>query len=290
MYLTIHKYFHKDRISLKYSEHEDATACQNIRHKYFRQCLSDFHINGVEITSVADIPAGRGLGSSSSFTVALLHLLHTYRGEYISKYKLAKEACEVEIEKLGEPVGKQDQYAAAFGGLNFYEFLPSGFVNIEPIIMKKESYRRLEQNLMMFYLGGVHSASEILKEQSENLQEKEKARMQIEMCHLARTLKEEFQKNNVDAAGELLHENWMLKKTLADGITNPWIDDVYEHARNAGAAGGKLLGAGGAGFMLFYVPENRHGAVRKALSEFRELHFEMDNAGASIIYVDKDFG
>ncbi len=288
MYLTIHNSFFKDQIVLKYSKTETVNRFEEIEHRIFRQCLSDFDIRGVEISSMADIPSGTGLGSSSSFTVALLHLLHTYKGEYVSKYKLAKDACAVEIEKLGEPIGKQDQYAAAFGGLNFIEFLPNGFVNVEPVIMSAESYHRLEDNILMFYLGGTHSASTILKEQSANVKTADKAEVQKKMCALTRTLKEELQQNRIDAMGELLHENWMLKRSLASGISNPLIDDVYERARNAGALGGKLLGAGGAGFMIFYVKDENKEAVRKALSELREMDFEMDNSGASIVHVDKE--
>jgi len=288
MYLTIHNSFFKDQIVLKYSKTETVNRFEEIEHRIFRQCLSDFDIRGVEISSMADIPSGTGLGSSSSFTVALLHLLHTYKGEYVSKYKLAKDACAVEIEKLGEPIGKQDQYAAAFGGLNFIEFLPNGFVNVEPVIMSAESYHKLEDNILMFYLGGTHSASSILKEQSANVKTADKAEVQKKMCALTRTLKEELQQNRIDAMGELLHENWMLKRSLASGISNPLIDDVYETARNAGALGGKLLGAGGAGFMIFYVKDENKKAVRKALGELREMDFEMDNSGASIVHVDKE--
>lgn len=288
MYLTIHNYFHKDQIILKYSKTETVRDYDSIEHKYFKQCLKDFGIMGVEISSMADIPAGTGLGSSSSFTVALLHLLHTYRGEFVSKYKLAKDACEVEMDKLGEPIGKQDQFAAAFGGLKFYEFFPGGFVNVEPVVMASESYRILEENILMFYLGGVHSASAILKEQSQNIQTPDKAKVQQRMCRLARTLKEELQNNHPDAMGELLHENWMLKKSLACGITNCFIDETYEKAMAAGASGGKLLGAGGAGFMIFYVKPGKQNAVRKALSGLREMDFEMDNSGASIVHVDKE--
>lgn len=289
MYLTIHNYFEKDEIVLKYSKTETVKSYSEIEHRIFKQCLSDFGLKGVEISSMADIPAGTGLGSSSTFTVALLQLLHTYCGEYISKYKLAKEACAVEIEKLGEPIGKQDQFAAAFGGLKFYEFMPNGFVNVEPIIMLPESYNKLENNLMMFYLGGTHSASAILKEQSQNVKDVDKAIVQQKMCDITRLLKEELQKNNVDAMGELLHENWMLKKSLASNISNPIIDETYDKAIVAGAAGGKLLGAGGAGFMLFYVPEEKHSSVRAALSNLREMDFEMDNSGASIVMTDRDF-
>lgn len=290
MYLLMHNYFFKDKIILKYSETELVNSYDEIKHKYFKQCLSDFGIKGVAISSMADIPSGTGLGSSSSFTVALLLLLHTYKGEYISKYKLAKEACEVEINKLGEPIGKQDQFAASFGGLKFYEFHSNGFVNIEPIIMSPQSYQTLENNILMFYLGGVHLASAILSEQSQNLRTINKARVQQKMCDLARILKDELQKNNVDAMGELLHENWMLKKSLAHGISNPFIDDIYEKAKKAGAAGGKLLGAGGAGFLIFYIKPERQDAVRNALSHFREMDFELDNSGASVIHIDRDFG
>lgn len=290
MYLTIHNYFYKDRICLKYSKTEEVKKYEEIQHQYFRQCLSDFKINGVEITSMADIPAGTGLGSSSSFTVALLHLLHTYKGEYISKYKLAKDACEVEIKKLGEAVGKQDQFAAAFGGLKLYEFQPSGFVNVEPIIMEPKSYKKLERNILMFYVGGTHSASEILREQSKNISDDEKANAQIKMCYIARELKKQLQENHVDAIGELLHENWELKKSLVREISNSKIDDTYNKAMNAGATGGKLLGAGGAGFMIFYVPDGKHKNVRAALSDLREIEFQLDNSGASIVHVDRDFG
>lgn len=288
MYLTIHNYFHKDQIVLKYSKTETIKDYDRIEHKYFKQCLKDFDIMGVEISSMADIPSGTGLGSSSSFTVALLHLLHTYKGEFVPKYKLAKEACEVEIDKLGEPIGKQDQFAAAFGGLKFYEFQPSGFVNIEPIIMNHQSYKTLEDNILMFYLGGVHSASTILKEQSQNVKKVAKAKVQQQMCNLTRTLKKELQKNNVDAMGELLHKNWMLKKSLASDISNPLIDATYEKAIRAGALGGKLLGAGGAGFMIFYVKPENQGAVRTALADLREMDFEMDNSGTTIVHVDKE--
>lgn len=288
MYLTAHSYFEKDQIVLKYSRIEVVKEYEEIEHRIFKQCLKDFDLKGIELSSMADIPAGTGLGSSSTFTVALLHLLHTYKGEYVSKYKLAKDACDVEIVKLGEPIGKQDQFASAFGGLKFYEFFPNGFVNVEPVIMELESYKKLENNLLMFYLGGSHSASDILKEQSQNIKAVNKAKIQQEMCDITKQLKVELQNNNVDAMGELLHKNWVLKKSLASGISNPFIDDAYERAMNAGATGGKLLGAGGAGFMLFYVPEDKHESVRVALNALREMDFEMDNSGASIVMTDKD--
>lgn len=289
MYLTIHNYFEKDQIVLKYSKTEVVHDFSKIEHRIFKQCLTDFNVKGVEISSMADVPAGTGLGSSSTFTVALLQLLHTYIGEYVSKYKLAKDACIVEIEKLGEPIGKQDQFAAAFGGLKFYEFMPNGFVNVEPVIMSANSYKKLEDNLLMFYLGGTHSASTILREQSQNIKTVDKAASQRKMCNITRTLKEELQKNNVDAMGELLYENWMLKKSLALGISNSFIDTIYEKAITSGAIGGKLLGAGGAGFMIFYVPRAKQAAVRTALNGLREMDLELDNSGATIVMTDRDF-
>lgn len=289
MYLTVHNYFEKDQIVLKYSKIEKVHEFSEIEHRIFRQCLTDFGLKGIEISSMADIPAGTGLGSSSTFTVALLQLLHTYVGEYVSKYKLAKDACTVEIKKLGEPIGKQDQFAAAFGGLKFYEFMPDGFVNVEPVIMSLKSYEKLESNLLMFYLGGTHSASKILKKQSKNMESMDKVVIQRQMCDVTRKLKEELQKNNVDTVGHFLHENWMLKKSLATGISNPLIDEIYLRAMSGGATGGKLLGAGGAGFMLFYVPEEKKEQVRLKLSNLREMDFEMDNSGATIVMTDKDF-
>jgi D-glycero-alpha-D-manno-heptose-7-phosphate kinase len=153
--------------------------------------------------------------------------------------------------------------------------------------MKEESYKKLENNLLMFYIGDEHSASEILSEQSKNMNNVDKFEAQRKMCKITRELKRELQNNNVDALGRSLHENWLLKKSLASGISNPFIDSVYEKAINNGALGGKLLGAGGAGFMLFYVPNDKQKDVRRALSNLREMEFEMDNSGATIIHFDR---
>ena len=289
MYLTLHQSFHSDEIVLKYSKTEIVREYDEIEHNNIRQVLKNMDVKFVEIYSSADIPSGTGLGSSSSFTVALLHLLHAYKGEYVSKYSLANDACDVEIKQLGNPIGKQDQFAAAFGGLNFIEFKPNGYVDVQPVMMKSDSYHKLEKNLMMFYLGGAHNASEILKEQSLNMVNKvDKTTAQRQMCDITRELKKQLEMNNIDAMGELLGRNWKLKKTLASGISNPLIDETYNKAINAGAMGGKLLGAGGAGFMLFYVPEEKQESVREALKELREMTFKMDNGGASIIYVEHD--
>ena len=197
-----------------------------------------------------------------------------------------KPIVSVILEKFNMPNGLKMQICRSFS-LNYYEFLPNGEVNVEPIIMKEESYEKLEKNLLMFYIGAEHQASVILSEQSKNLGSADKFEAQKKMCAITRELKKELQNNNVDALGRCLHENWLLKKSLASGISNPLIDEVYEKAINAGALGGKLLGAGGAGFMLFYVPEAKQESVRKALSDLREMEFEMDNSGASIIHFDR---
>ena len=288
MYLSLHKSFDPEELVLKYSKTEIVRDFNEIEHNYFRQVLRNMDIKGVEISSMADIPAGTGLGSSSSFTVALLHLLHTYKGEFVSKYSLASDACDIEINQLGNPIGKQDQFAAAFGGLNFIEFKTNGFVDVQPVMMKHESYKRLQRCILMFYLGGIHSASKILEEQGKNVAEEDKARAQLKMCDLARGLKRELEENNIDAMGRFLDENWKLKKTLATGISNVAIDEIYDKAMDAGALGGKLLGAGGAGFMIFYVPDDKQDNVRNAMGNLREIEFKMDNGGASIVHVERD--
>ena len=288
VYLTISKAFLKDTITLKYSQTEVVTDPDQIQHRIFRQVLKDFGTTGIEITSIADIPAGTGLGSSSSFTVALLKLLYTYNEQFASDYKIAKEACDIEINQLGNPIGKQDQFAAAFGGLRYYEFMPDGFVKIEPVIMRSSSYRRLESSMMMFYTGALHDANKILGEQSRNLAtENSKINATLRLCEMTRDLKKHFEQNDVDFLGETLAQSWELKKSLASGITSPLIDDANARGMAAGAKGGKLLGAGGGGFLLFYVPEEAdRNRVRGALHDLVELPVELDNSGVSIIFTN----
>jgi D-glycero-alpha-D-manno-heptose-7-phosphate kinase len=288
VYLAINKAFNKDSITLKYSKTEVVTDPAKIEHQIFRQVLSDFAVKGIEITSMADIPSGTGLGSSSSFTVALLKLMYTWTEKAASTYKVAKEACDVEITKLGHPIGKQDQFAAAFGGLKYYEFCPDGFVKVEPVIMRHESYQKLQSNLLMFYTGDVRDANGILAKETKNLASDEaKIESTKKLCAMTRTLKEELEGNNVDALGGILADSWAIKKSLASGISNPAIDESYDKAIKSGATGGKLLGAGGGGFLLFYVPseEGKQG-VRKALSNLKEMPFELDQAGCSIIFME----
>lgn len=284
MYISIHPSFDRQQTVLKYSKTEMVTDLNNIEHQYFKQVLTNFNINGIELVSTADIPAGTGLGSSSSFTVGLLHALYCYKGKYVSKERLASEACNIEIEQLSNPIGKQDQYAAAYGGLNFIKFLHDGQVIVEPVIMNYKKLQQLEANLMMFYTGQLHSASVILKEQNKNIQQKQKELNLLKMCKLTYQLRNELHNNNIDAMGEILHENWCLKKTLATSITNLEIDELYQKALRAGALGGKLLGAGGGGFLLFYVPLEKQNNVKKALN-LPQTPIAFDKQGSTIIYV-----
>ena len=286
-YLTLHPAFMKNDISLKYSQTENVHDYTEINHEIFKECFRRFDINGVEIASMADIPSGTGLGSSSTFTVALLKLLYTYQNKYVSTYHIAKEACDIEINALHNPIGKQDQFAAAFGGLKFYEFERDGFVKIEPIIMKPESYKKLENNLLMFYTGITRSASKILSEQKDNIEhDKSKEEILIKMCELTHELKAHLEQNDVDYVGEVLREAWELKKQMAGSISQSIIDEYYQRGIKAGATGGKLLGAGGGGFILFYVPSDKQESVRSELKELKELPFEFDNSGVSIIFSD----
>jgi len=285
MYITVHPSFQEDLTVLKYSQTETVKKVKDIEHPIFKQCLLDNKIKGVEITSIADIPQGTGLGSSSSFTVGLLNALACYKRKFTTKEELASRACKVEIEELGNMIGKQDQYAAAYGGLNYYQFNEDGSVYVEPVLMSKEAFHKLEDNLIMMYVGGVHSASAILKEQSKNVSSGDKEKNLRKMCELTKKLKKELENDNVDALGEILHESWMLKKTLASGISNPDIDKWYEIARNNGAIGGKLLGAGGGGFLLFYVPKEKQQQVIASLPELKQLEFKFDHQGTTPIFV-----
>ena len=271
MYITVHPSFQEDLTVLKYSKTETVKKVNDIEHPIFKQCLKDCKIKGVEITSIADIPQGTGLGSSSSFTVGLLNALSCYKRKFTSKEEIASKACHVEIEELGNRIGKQDQYAAAYGGLNYYQFNKDGSVYVEPVLMSKEAFHKLEDNLIMMYVGGVHSASEILKEQSNNVTSGDKEKNQLKMCELTKKLKIELENNNVDAVGEILHESWMLKKTLASGISNPNIDKWYQIAIENGAIGGKLLGAGGGGFLIILCSKRKTKASNRKSTRIKTI-------------------
>jgi len=286
VYLSIHPFFYRDRLICKYSKNELVDNPSELEHPIFRVLLEKFGLNGVEVVSTADVPAGTGLGSSSSFTVGLLHTLYAYTGKYVSAASLADEACRTEIDVLGEPIGKQDQYAAAFGGLNVYRFNKDGSVSVEPVIMSPEAMERMERNLLMFYTGDLRSASQILSEQGKNVvTDNDMEKAQLDICKMTDELHKELISDNIDALGGILHAGWEQKRKLASGITNPLINDAYDNALAAGASGGKLLGAGGGGFLLFYVPEHRHNAVKNALSHLTYMQFGFSRNGSTVIYV-----
>ncbi|MCI8666601.1 MAG: GHMP kinase [Dorea sp.] len=284
MYLTIHPYFDETQTVLKYSQNEIVNNIHDIDHSIFHCILNEQKVSGVEISSTADVPSGTGLGSSSSFTVGLLHTLACYKGEYVSKSSLAKEACAVEIEKLGAPIGKQDQYAAAFGGLNFISFHKDDTVSVEPIVTKGSTLKKLQKNLVMFYTGLVHNANHILSVQKKNISQTDKTKNLIQMCGLAKDMKISLENNNIEDFGAILHESWMKKKELANSISNPKIDEMYRKAIENGAIGGKLLGAGGGGFFLFYCPEEKQILLREKL-RLKPFPFEFEHDGSSIVYI-----
>lgn len=288
VYISINPYFYGDKILLKYSRTELVDKVCDIEHRIFRQVLSDFNLTGIEITSMADIPAGTGLGSSSAFTVALLNSLYCYIGKRVSKQRLAKEACEVEINKLRNPIGKQDQYGSACGGLNLIRFKPDETVIVEPLFITKKTYESLQHNLIMFYTGDIRSANTILQEQNNNMSDKKKTDTLKVMCELTENMREALERGDTDSFAEILHENWILKKTLASNISNPNIEYWYDTAMKNGALGGKLLGAGGGGFLLFYCHEENKPALRKALG-LRELNFEFERDGASIVFISDTY-
>lgn len=289
MYIAIHPYFYKGKSLIKYSKTEIVDSLDEIQHPLIRQVLMDNNLMGVDLNSIADIPSGTGLGSSSSFTVGLINAVRAYLGKATSGEKLGLLACEVEIDKVGSPIGKQDQYAAACGGLNFITFYRDESVNVEKIIMSSEKKKELESNLFMFFVGGEHSANAILKEQSKAMSSEKKFETQKKMVALAYKLRSVLEADNIDDFGYYLNEGWMMKKSLASGISSGYIDEFYDKGIKAGALGGKLLGAGGAGFMLFYCPTEKKEAFLNQMKGQERLDFGFDDFGSKIIYVGDKF-
>jgi D-glycero-alpha-D-manno-heptose-7-phosphate kinase len=289
MYLSAHPYFDQESIHLKYTISELASTVGELRHPIVRRVLERLPIKGIEITSTADIPAGTGLGSSSAFTVGLLNLLYGYVGRRVSAGRLAREACQVEIEDLGEPIGKQDQYASAFGGMSFIRFFPDDEVDVTPLVLSPSCRAMLEATLLMFYTGGQRSASELLSEERQGLlRDKTKfaaVQRMVEMAHEAKAL---LETEDVPAFGRLLHDLWLIKRTLTSSITNARIDEAYDRALHAGAWGGKLLGAGGGGFLLVAAPRSAHAAIREGLAHMQELPMRLERGGSKVIYMPDD--
>jgi D-glycero-alpha-D-manno-heptose-7-phosphate kinase len=286
IYISVHRFFQGNQYHLKYSQVELANSLEEVRHPIVREAARLLGIpSGIELTSTADVPAGTGLGSSSSFTVGVLNSFYAFKGCFATKERLASEACAIEIDKLKEPIGKQDQYAAAFGGLNFIRFHEDDRVTVEPIILDRDRLEHLQSNLMMFYLGGTRSSGSILKEQNGNMCQADKFQLVVRMTELAEHLRSRLWEKKYDEFGTVLDQAWQLKRSIASGISNGGIDSLYDRAMKAGALGGKLLGAGGNGFMLLYCPREKQPAVRGALAELRPFPFRFDMEGSRVIYV-----
>ena len=285
VYIAIHPFFDTRNIQLKYSKTELVSSIEDIQHPIFKEVLGMYGLRGVDLNSIADIPAGTGLGSSSAFTVGLLNAVNAYNDKAVSSEQLGKLACEVEIDRLGSPIGKQDQYAAACGGLNLISFYPDESVNVEKIVMNTVKKKELEGNLIMIYTGDTRSANSILLQQNKAISAKDKFENQQKMVQLAYSLKKTLEDNNIDDFGRFLHEGWLLKKSLTKAISNSLVDEIYDRGLKAGALGGKLLGAGGGGFILFYCPRGKQDNFRKQMSQFTEMDFQFDNHGTKIIYI-----
>lgn len=282
VYITINKRF-DDTIRISYSKTEIVDDLKEIQHDIAKACMQMTGVEkGVEITSISDIPAGTGLGSSSSFTVGLLNALYTYCGERLSAHELAEKACQIEIDILKHPIGKQDQYAAAYGGVNYFSFERDGKVNREKIEITDNEKQLMDRKLMMFYTGIRRSADCILEKQSAETSKK------LDILNYMRNQADEMKKLLIeegfnDKFAVMLDKAWQKKKTVTDGISNLEIDEYYKAAINAGALGGKLLGAGGGGFILLYCDESKQDAVRKAIG-LRELDFRIARYGSRVVY------
>ena len=268
---SINKYVHimlnkrfEQSIRLSYSETEIINNIKEIKHRIFRETLRFADVKKqVEIVSIADVPSNCGLGTSSTFTVALLSALFSYKRNHKTLAELAECACNIEINILKEPIGKQDQYAAAFGGFNAYTFNKDGSVNVEPVNISEGSLMELQSNIFLFYLNKKRSAGDILKVQNKKTNDNNSD--VLNRLHKIKEIglytKKILEKNKIDEFGELLHEHWLIKKGLSDKITDANIDEAYELARNNGAIGGKVIGAGGGGFLLLYCPKDKSKLV-----------------------------
>ena len=283
IYVIIKERF-DDKIRVGYSKTEMVDSIDEIEHELVRESLRKTGItHGVEISTMADIPSeGSGLGSSSSVTVGLLNAMYAYMGDPKPPDVLAEQACEIEIEVLGKPIGKQDQYIAAFGNLRLIEFLPTGEVQVSVVGISDEKKRRFGESLMLFYTGITRKADTVLSEQKQNIVDRllvlRNMRMQAVEIH------DILSNGNPDAVGKVLHQGWLYKKQLASRISNSEIDEMYEAAISAGAIGGKIAGAGGGGFMLLYCPPEKQPAVREALNGMKELPFNLERDGTKVIF------
>ncbi len=285
MYICINEKF-DGSIRVSYSQTENVNHRDDVKHPLVREALDVVGVeNGIEIASMADIPSkGSGLGSSSSYTVGLLNALYAYRNMFASKDKLAREACEIEIDRCKEPIGKQDQYAAAFGGINLIRFHPNESVSVDPIICKPELMDEMEDSILVFFTGRTRSASEVLSSQSVAMRSDDRRALMRRMVQLAFDMKEQLERGSLEYIGEMLDENWRLKSQLSKGITDAEIDNWYAAGMANGALGGKLLGAGNGGFIMFYAPPERHPDIIKVLSSLQPVRFRFDRTGTQIVF------
>ena len=287
VYITVNKKF-DDSIRLVYSGNELVDSVDEIKHNIIRESLKLAGISkGIEIVYMADLPlsgAGVGLASSSALAVGLLNALHAYKGEFVTAKQLAQEACHIEIDCLGQQIGIQDQYAVAYGGFNKYRFFNDGSVSVSPVVLTKQSREKMIGNLMLYFTGNTRDSRKILSEQTKNIGNKRK--MLDDLVMTVDKVYESLIASDVDVIGKELDRTWRIKKSLSSGISNPLIDQMYEIATSAGASGGKILGAGGGGFMLLYVEKQKQASVRKAMKEFREVPFGIDYQGSRIIFAD----
>ena len=290
VYITANKKF-TDYFRVSYSKTEYVKNVENIEHNLVREALKLLGITkgGIDIVYMSDMlpdHEGSGLGASSSLIVGTLNALHAFKGENVSAETLAREACKIEIEILGHPIGKQDQYAAAYGGFNHVQFNADESVFVNPVIFKKGIKEELNNKLLSFHTAINTRSDKVLTEQRKKT--KDNLNTLNKMVELSEELKDELKNGNIDKFGEILHKGWVYKQKLATNITNPIINSYYEKARKAGAVGGKILGSGGGGFLLFYCEEKNQDNVRKALSNLKELPFKFEPEGSKIIYVNDE--
>lgn len=273
-----------DKIYINYSIKEIVDDVSEIKHQLVSEAMKKVGIErGVEITTLADIPSeGSGLGSSSTVTVGLLNALYNYAGKQVTLEQIAQEACEIEIDICKKPIGKQDQYVAAYGGLNKITLHTDDSVTVNKIPLSNKDLILLGSRLLLFFTNKTRKADAILKKQKKTTEDNREVLRKIK--NFVPRLERSLGKCKFSHLGKLLHENWLLKKSLVGSISNPEIDDMYNKAMAAGAVGGKICGAGGGGFLLMYVPRAKQDKVREALSNYREMHFMLDSFGSRIIF------
>jgi D-glycero-alpha-D-manno-heptose-7-phosphate kinase len=275
-------------LRIGYSRTEICDSVDDVEHDLVREALRRTGLtSGLDVLTLADVPGGgTGMGSSSAVTVGLLNAFHAYRGVHRSAEQLAREACEIEVDILGKPIGYQDQFASAIGRMNLIEFERGG-VHVEPIVAAPGAFAQLHRSLMLFYLGGTRSTDTVLARQNAGIRNGTNVDALIAMRDLAYRTRDLLSEGDVDGVGLVLHEGWELKRTVADGISSNGIDEAYARARDAGALGGKLLGAGGCGFLLVYARDRAQASVRAALAQYREVPFRFSSAGSQIRMVDQ---